>query len=292
MWVSCLQAPVLTLTIIAAIILFDLLLFSASFQRDWALRCPSESIPEAEDPMLLLSLYMQCLPGFAYERYNLNRTGLLVALMALALVQFQEGLHRIPALFFGGLFSGPSTWRYDDDDDDVPELDPPPDESREPMVFDEIFGEIPKELYEQWSQSTQNETRRRHFARHNPRPLPPVRNSSDDLQVLASDSSEAAEPSQEHKASEISEAGEADTAIPNSSIGRTDESRGTSRLDLGTRPQDGMCGNCGRQEQEERFLQCARCKAVVYCSRECQVQHWKSGHKASCKTVLAQQGGT
>jgi len=27
---------------------------------------------------------------------------------------------------------------------------------------------------------------------------------------------------------------------------------------------------------------CARCKAVVYCSRECQAAHWKAGHKGSC----------
>ena len=29
---------------------------------------------------------------------------------------------------------------------------------------------------------------------------------------------------------------------------------------------------------------CARCKAVSYCGKECQAQHWKSGgHKATCK---------
>ena len=29
---------------------------------------------------------------------------------------------------------------------------------------------------------------------------------------------------------------------------------------------------------------CSRCKAVVYCGRECQAAHWKAGgHRAVCK---------
>ncbi|KAL7547406.1 hypothetical protein ACHAWF_010716 [Thalassiosira exigua] len=31
---------------------------------------------------------------------------------------------------------------------------------------------------------------------------------------------------------------------------------------------------------------CSKCKAVRYCSKECQVQHWKEGHKIDCKTKL------
>ena len=39
------------------------------------------------------------------------------------------------------------------------------------------------------------------------------------------------------------------------------------------------CGNCGKAGT----LQCARCKAVRYCSGACQKTHWKKGgHKKAC----------
>ena len=42
------------------------------------------------------------------------------------------------------------------------------------------------------------------------------------------------------------------------------------------------CGNCGAAASRR----CTRCKAVKYCSGECQTQHWKQGgHKAVCKRV-------
>ena len=36
---------------------------------------------------------------------------------------------------------------------------------------------------------------------------------------------------------------------------------------------------------EETALPCSRCKAVVYCGKECQLQHWKKAgsNKAECK---------
>jgi len=30
---------------------------------------------------------------------------------------------------------------------------------------------------------------------------------------------------------------------------------------------------------------CSACKAVVYCSKECQIKHWRAGHKTECKKV-------
>ncbi|XP_057299229.1 uncharacterized protein LOC130629870 [Hydractinia symbiolongicarpus] len=39
------------------------------------------------------------------------------------------------------------------------------------------------------------------------------------------------------------------------------------------------CLNCQIKEGSKR---CVRCKNAFYCSRECQVQHWKNGHKKSC----------
>jgi hypothetical protein len=46
-----------------------------------------------------------------------------------------------------------------------------------------------------------------------------------------------------------------------------------------------MCANCGKQGggNECVLKTCARCKAFSYCSKECQVKHWKAGHKVDCK---------
>ena len=42
------------------------------------------------------------------------------------------------------------------------------------------------------------------------------------------------------------------------------------------------CGNCGKmQGSGESFAACGRCRAVVYCGKDCQTRHWKE-HKAHC----------
>jgi TPR repeat protein len=47
------------------------------------------------------------------------------------------------------------------------------------------------------------------------------------------------------------------------------------------------CANCSITEAMGSLTMksCARCKAVVYCGKECQIQHWKAegGHRAVCK---------
>ena len=44
------------------------------------------------------------------------------------------------------------------------------------------------------------------------------------------------------------------------------------------------CANCNIMSEEmEEFKVCARCKAFYYCSKKCQVEHWKAGHKVDCK---------
>ena len=47
------------------------------------------------------------------------------------------------------------------------------------------------------------------------------------------------------------------------------------------------CAQCGAAETaggSVALKPCSRCKAVVYCSRECHATHWKAGgHKAVCK---------
>ena len=43
------------------------------------------------------------------------------------------------------------------------------------------------------------------------------------------------------------------------------------------------CMCCGRVACEDVVLmKCSACKAVVYCSSECQRKDWKTGHKQKC----------
>jgi hypothetical protein len=42
------------------------------------------------------------------------------------------------------------------------------------------------------------------------------------------------------------------------------------------------CANCGSREKAH-LKACARCKSFHYCSKKCQVEHWKAGHKVDCK---------
>lgn len=39
------------------------------------------------------------------------------------------------------------------------------------------------------------------------------------------------------------------------------------------------CSVCG----DSANSRCSRCKAIRYCSRDCQIQHWRAGHKLECK---------
>ena len=46
------------------------------------------------------------------------------------------------------------------------------------------------------------------------------------------------------------------------------------------------CGQCGiREEEGETFNHCSRCKVVTYCSKACQKQHWRGGHKDTCQAA-------
>ena len=40
--------------------------------------------------------------------------------------------------------------------------------------------------------------------------------------------------------------------------------------------------------QKESEIRCSRCKSEYYCSRECQVKHWKQ-HKEFCNLMVASQ---
>ncbi|KAF9409820.1 hypothetical protein BGZ94_001842 [Podila epigama] len=54
------------------------------------------------------------------------------------------------------------------------------------------------------------------------------------------------------------------------------------------------CANCGRHDnvanegrseelKQKPLLKCAKCNKVAYCSRPCQISHWNSTHKNTCK---------
>jgi len=43
------------------------------------------------------------------------------------------------------------------------------------------------------------------------------------------------------------------------------------------------CDNCGSSSNGTILMKaCSRCRLVHYCSKECQIIHWKSGHKKTC----------
>ncbi len=41
---------------------------------------------------------------------------------------------------------------------------------------------------------------------------------------------------------------------------------------------------------ERQFLRCGGCRSAAYCSRECQKQHWRGGHKHQCRAVPRSAG--
>lgn len=45
-----------------------------------------------------------------------------------------------------------------------------------------------------------------------------------------------------------------------------------------------QCGNpdCSNNYNDDDLKQCGKCKCIKYCSRSCQVYHWKSDHKNVC----------
>ena len=53
------------------------------------------------------------------------------------------------------------------------------------------------------------------------------------------------------------------------------------------------CGWCeGSQEKGERFNSCSRCKVVVYCSKACQKEHWRNGHRDTCQAPSEREEDT
>lgn len=49
-----------------------------------------------------------------------------------------------------------------------------------------------------------------------------------------------------------------------------------------------MCGFCYTEKEVHQLKYCANCEEVRYCSRECQVAHWKGGHRFQCHRKTCQ----
>ena len=47
------------------------------------------------------------------------------------------------------------------------------------------------------------------------------------------------------------------------------------------------CTNCGVANVP--VFQCTKCHSVQYCGKECQVTHWKGGHKEACKKLRSEK---
>ncbi|KAG0175714.1 hypothetical protein DFQ28_003194 [Apophysomyces sp. BC1034] len=58
-------------------------------------------------------------------------------------------------------------------------------------------------------------------------------------------------------------------------------------------PNPKQCSNCGeshrKEDPEKSLLCCGACKSIWYCSRECQVQDYKRGHKTACKQAVSEE---
>ena len=75
---------------------------------------------------------------------------------------------------------------------------------------------------------------------------------------------------------------DAERAVADIARRKTEAARDARKKARATAGQLVMCHMCGKYEQgEEKFQCCAVCRSMVYCSRECQKQHWKK-HKDDC----------
>ena len=51
------------------------------------------------------------------------------------------------------------------------------------------------------------------------------------------------------------------------------------------------CATCQTNLGTKEGMECIGCKTVLYCSKECQVSHWKNGHKAVCESLKSVAAG-
>jgi hypothetical protein len=51
-------------------------------------------------------------------------------------------------------------------------------------------------------------------------------------------------------------------------------------------PSEYMCDNCGPTKGKPCTFVCGRCCVACYCSKECQRNHWKTGHSSDCDQMV------
>lgn len=45
-----------------------------------------------------------------------------------------------------------------------------------------------------------------------------------------------------------------------------------------------LCRCDGCRKLSEKLQKCAGCELATYCSKDCQRQHWRAGHKSGCRS--------
>ena len=46
-----------------------------------------------------------------------------------------------------------------------------------------------------------------------------------------------------------------------------------------------LCGSTAQEKNKKALNRCSSCGLVFYCDRDCQLKHWKNGHKETCKKL-------
>jgi ankyrin repeat protein len=54
---------------------------------------------------------------------------------------------------------------------------------------------------------------------------------------------------------------------------------------------ENCCASCQKELSKDEQLTCSGCNAIVYCSPECQLLHWKQGHKRECAEIAKLSAG-
>ena len=62
-------------------------------------------------------------------------------------------------------------------------------------------------------------------------------------------------------------------------LGDVDGANTASQIEAGCKTN---CAQCKKSALAETLNRCAKCKLYRYCGKECQVKHWKAGHKKDC----------
>ncbi|MCL7026115.1 hypothetical protein MKW94_003246, partial [Papaver nudicaule] len=70
-----------------------------------------------------------------------------------------------------------------------------------------------------------------------------------------------------------------DDEINNGERGLRNGNNSSNQIITITRTVRDCCSVCGNPANSR----CSRCKSIRYCSRDCQIQHWRAGHKLECK---------